>query len=77
MHGIGKSGICFQITEDGRFCLGWGNADRWNKLPFDFNAHIVAEIVKQHLAKQEYNEDEYSCYDGYWELGEEYKNQTY
>ena len=69
MHGIGKSGICFQITEDGRFCLGWGNAEGWNKLPFDFDAHIVAEIVKQHLAKQEYDDSAYSYYDGAIERG--------
>ena len=24
MHGIGKSGICYQVTEDGKYCLGWG-----------------------------------------------------
>lgn len=69
IYGVGKSNICFQITEDGRFCLGWENAEGWNKLPFDFDAHIVAEIVKQHLAKQEYDDSAYSYYDGAIERG--------
>ena len=69
MYGIGKSGICFQITEDGRFRLGWANANGWNKLPLDFDSHIVAEIVKKHLAKQEYDTSKYSHYDGSIEHG--------
>ena len=69
MYGLGKSSICFQITKDGRFCLGWGDEEGWNKFPFDYDPHIIAEIVEQHLAKQEYDEDEYSCYDGSIEHG--------
>lgn len=70
MHGIGKSGICYQITEDGKYCLGWGNEEGWSKFPFDFDAHIVSEIVKQHLKKQEDKmEDPYSWFDGSSELG--------
>ena len=69
MYGIGKSGICFQITEDGRFCLGWGDEEGWNKFPFDYDPHIIAEIVKQHLEKQEYDDSAYSYYDGCTENG--------
>lgn len=68
MHGIGKSGISYQITDDGKYCLGWGDEKGWTKLPFDFDAHIVSEIVKQHLKKQEI-EDPYSYDDGTSELG--------
>ena len=70
MHGIGKSGISYQITDDGKYCLGWGDGNGWTKLPFDFDAHIVAEIVKQHLKKQKYdNLNDYDDYDGSTEHG--------
>lgn len=63
MNGIGKSGICYQKTEDGKFCLGWGDEEGWSPFPFDFDPHIVAEIVKQHLEKQDC-EDPYAWADG-------------
>lgn len=69
MYELGKSSICFQITEDGRFCLGWGDTEGWEKFPFDYDPHIIAEIVKQHLAKQEYDNSAYSYYDGCIENG--------
>lgn len=68
MHGIGRSGICYQKTEDGKFCLGWSNEKGWSPFPFDFDPHIVAEIVKQHLKKQDC-EDPYADWDGSSELG--------
>jgi hypothetical protein len=63
MNGIGKSGICYQKTEDGKFCLGWGDEEGWSPFPFDFDPHIVAEIVKQHLEKQDCK-DPYAWADG-------------
>ena len=63
MHGIGKSGISYQKTEDGKFCLGWGDEKGWSPFPFDFDPHIVAEIVKQHLEKQDC-ENPYAWADG-------------
>lgn len=70
MHGIGKSGIYYQVTEDGKYCLGWGDKEGWNKFPFDFDVHIVSEIVKQHLEKQKDDmEDIYGSDDGCSELG--------
>lgn len=68
MHGIGKSGISYQKTEDGKFCLGWRDEKGWSQFPFDFDPHIVAEIVKQHLEKQDV-EDPYAYWDGSSELG--------
>ncbi len=44
MYGIGKSGICYQVTEDGKYCLGWENEEGWNKFPFDFDVHILSLI---------------------------------
>lgn len=69
MYEIGKNGITYQITEDGKYCLGWASGDGWEKYPFDFDAHIIAEIVKQHLAKQEYDDSAYSYSDGAIEKG--------
>ena len=69
MHGIARDKIKYQITKDGKYCLGWGDEeDGWNKYPFDFDTHIVAEIVKQHLRKQDV-EDPYDGWDGSSELG--------
>lgn len=70
LHGIGKNGISYQITDDGKYCLGWYNDPKlgWEKFPFDFDAHIVAEIVKQHLTKQVYN-NQYEFDDGSTEQG--------
>lgn len=68
MHGIGKSGISYQITKNGKYCLGWGDEEEWKKYPFDFDVHIVSEIVKQFLEKQDC-EDSYSWADGSSEKG--------
>jgi len=68
MHGIGKSGISYQVTKDGKYCLGWGDDEEWKKYPFDFDAHIVSEIVKQHLNKIDC-EDPYEWADGTSEKG--------
>ena len=58
-----KDNISYQITDDGKYCLGWGDGDGWNKFPFDFDSHIVAKIVEQHLTKQECD-DPYGWADG-------------
>lgn len=64
MHGTARNNVKYQITKDGKYCLGWGDdKDGWNKYPFDFDVHIVSEIVKQHLKKQEC-EDPYEWADG-------------
>ena len=47
-----KDNISYQITDDGKYCLGWSDGKGWNKFPFDFDLHIVAKIVEQHLTKQ-------------------------
>ena len=46
----------YQITEDGRYCIGWvfdGVKEGWNEFPFDFNLNIISQIIKKHLEKQE------------------------
>ena len=68
MHSIGKSGISYQITKNGKYCLGWGDDEEWKKYPFDFDVHIVSEIVKQFLEKQDC-EDLYAWADGSSEKG--------
>lgn len=69
MHGVPRNNIKYQITKDGKYCLGWGDEkDGWYKYPFDFDVHIVSEIVKQHLRKQDV-EDPYAYCDGSSKLG--------
>ena len=68
MYGIGKSGISYQITGNGKYCLGWGNNREWKKYPFDFDAHIVSKIVEQFLEKQDCV-DPYDYADGSSEKG--------
>ena len=67
MYGNRKK-ISYQITEDGKYCLGWHDEEGWKEYPFDFDPHIVAEIVKQHLEKQDC-EDQYENWDGCTEMG--------
>ena len=50
----------WQITEDGRYCLGWafeGIKEGWNEYPFDFDVKIIAQIIEQFLNKQEIKYD--------------------
>ena len=54
----------FQITEDGRYCIGWSDEEGWTPFPFEFDAHIVSEIVKQHLKKYRSAESKYDWADG-------------
>ena len=63
MYEVNTDSIRYQITEDGKYCLGWSGAGCWQKFPFDFDIHIVAQIVKQHLKKQKC-EDPYEWADG-------------
>lgn len=54
MSGYHKT-ISYQITNDGKYCLGWycDESLGWKQFQFDFDVHIVSEIIKQHLNKLE------------------------
>lgn len=44
--------LVYQITEDGKYCIGWGFGEvpsGWSEYPFRFNIEIVSKIIKQHL----------------------------
>ncbi|MBR5228092.1 MAG: hypothetical protein IKV94_05610 [Clostridia bacterium] len=46
--------LLYQITEDGKYCIGWGFKDipsGWLEYPFKFNIDIVSRIIHQHLEK--------------------------
>lgn len=51
----------YQITEDGRFCIGWAtnSMDDWKEFPFgtDFQIDSVVRMVMEHLIKQEIKKD--------------------
>lgn len=59
----------FQITEDGRYCLGWGYKEipkGWKEYPFDFDVKIISQIIVNYLNKSEIEE---GIYDGSYEKG--------
>lgn len=44
--------LLYQITKDGKYCIGWGFQDvpnGWNEYPFIFDIEIVSKIIHQHL----------------------------
>jgi hypothetical protein len=56
----------YQITEDGRYCLGWHTGKGWNEFPFEFDLDIISRIIAKHLEKQEIKE---GMWDGSYEKG--------
>jgi hypothetical protein len=59
--------LLFQITEDGKYCIGWGFGgvpEGWNEYQFDFETPIVSQIIVQHIKKQPRPESEYDWSDG-------------
>lgn len=59
----------YQITEDNVLCIGraWDRqGDGWNNFLFDFNIDILAEVVINHLSKQEIKD---GGWDGSYEKG--------
>lgn len=65
--------VCsFQITKDKKYCIGWTTVNNeapegWDKMPFNYNTKIVAEIIRQHLTPQTLDYDEY--FDGSYREG--------
>ena len=58
---------CFQIAEDGRYCIGWGEEkDGWKEFPFEFDIDIISQIIAKHLSKQEVKDGEW---DGSYDAG--------
>jgi hypothetical protein len=50
----------YQITKDGRYCIGWGEEkDGWKEFPFEFDVDIISQIIAKHLAKQRVDEGEW------------------
>lgn len=56
LDGTDLNKLCYQITEDGKFCIGsgWTNEipSGWEKFQFDFDFDIVSKIIIQFLSKQ-------------------------
>lgn len=65
------STCCFQITEDGKYCIGWHKNEGWEPYQFDFDIEIISRIIINHLLKQEI---EYGGYDGSYSRGYLMKN---
>lgn len=55
-----KSKCVYQITEDGRYCIGWAFddiKDGWFEFQFDFDLSIISQIISQYLNKQDVDRD--------------------
>ena len=60
LEGTKEDRLCFQITEDGKFCIGWGAYEGWKKFQFDFDYEIVSKLIRNHIEKRPRKK---SCYD--------------
>ena len=61
--------LVYQITEDGKYCIGWGFEDvpsGWLEYPFKFDIAIVSSIIRQHL---ENFPAEHGIWDGSYDKG--------
>lgn len=50
----------YQITSDGRYCIGWayeGVKEGWTEFQFDFDLSIISQIISKHLSKKEVERD--------------------
>lgn len=74
-----NSYLCFQITDDGKFCIGWGDRTSkkpfkgWQDFQFGFDIEIVSKIIIKFLENQKC-EDQYEYFDGSSEVGFIMKN---
>ncbi len=57
--GVNEKDLCFQITDDGKFCIGWGNKGGWEKFQFGYDLEIVSKIIVKHLENHKYEESPY------------------
>lgn len=60
--------LVFQITENGKYCIGWKPNDYsiegWENFQFDFDSEIVSKIIIQFLKKQKCKDSPYDYFDG-------------
>lgn len=65
----------YQITYDGRYCIGWSLHDRdappdgWSEYPFDYDPKIISAVVQQWLEKAPKPIDEHEGFDGSHRIG--------
>lgn len=56
--------LTFQITQNGKFCIGWIDKEPWQKFQFGFNVDIVVDTIKKFLKEQPRQESPYDYGDG-------------
>ena len=61
---VKEENLAFQITDDGKFCLGWFQNEYWKPFQFDYDATIVSKIIENFLKKQKHPESVYDYGDG-------------
>ena len=59
----------YQITKDGRFCIGWFAKPGWNEFDFDFDLERIAQRIADHLMAQNFiceeSDDDAMCGPGF------------
>lgn len=62
--------LVYQITKDGKYCIGWGFESvpyGWLEYPFTFNVKKVCKIIRKHL--EEISIEEVGIFDGSYSKG--------
>ena len=62
--GENEKDLCFQITDDGKFCIGWGHKEGWEKFQFGYDLEIISKIIVKHLENQKHKRSPYEGFDG-------------
>ena len=77
-EGSSTKNMCYQITDDGKYCLGWAPEGKpengWTNFQFDFDTEIVSKIIIQTLHKFNAEKSGYEWADGCTDRGFLMKN---
>ena len=63
-YGIRSKNLCFQLTQNGKFCIGWLDKEPWQNFQFGFNVDIVVDAIKKFLQEQPKQKSPYDYGDG-------------
>lgn len=64
MYGLHTNDLSFQITQNGKFCIGWLVKEPWEKFQFGFSVDIAVDAIKKFLQEQPKQESPYDYGDG-------------
>ena len=64
MYGLHTNDLTFQLTKNGKFCIGWLDKEPWQRFQFGFSIDIAVESIKKFLQEQPRQESLYDYDDG-------------